>query len=308
VALLLDRRLVVVTGKGGVGRTTVAAALGLAAAHAGKRTMVCEVAQQERMSRAFRREGVGYSETELAENFWAMSVEPHHALDEYLGQQVGGPLAGILFNNRIFEYFVAAAPGVRELTTIGKVWELAQLERRNRRSAPYDLVILDAPASGHGLAMLRAPRTFADIARVGPIRRRADMIHDFLRDPERTGVVSVALPQEMPVNETIEFREKLQEQMGMHTDAVIVNQLLPERFSADEAEQIEAVNGSHGTPELAAALRAALSEHRRARGQRQQLRRLKKEVGDVITLPYLFEPELGLADFERLAAELERKL
>ncbi len=306
--LLLDKRLVVVTGKGGVGRTTVAAALGLAATRAGKRVMVAEVAEQERMSRAFRREGVGYSETELAENFWAMSVDPQHALDEYLGQQVGGALAGVLFHNRIFEYFVAAAPGVRELTTIGKVWELAQLERRNRSSAPYDLVILDAPASGHGLAMLQAPRTFGDIARVGPIRRRADMIHEFLRDPERTGVVSVAIAQEMPVNETIEFRDKLREQMGIETDAVVVNQLLEERFTSDEAERIEAVNGDHGSPEVAAALRAALSEQRRASRQREQLSRLEDEVGDVVTLPYLWEPELGLDAFQRLADELERAL
>src|SRR5215212_12152940 len=99
---ILDKRLIVVTGKGGVGKTTVAVALGLVAARAGKRVIVAEVAQQERMSRAFRREGVGYSETELADNFWAMSVDPHRALDEYLGQQVGGALAGVLFNNRIF--------------------------------------------------------------------------------------------------------------------------------------------------------------------------------------------------------------
>jgi len=306
--VLLDKRLVVVTGKGGVGRTTVAAALGLVAARAGKRVMVAEVAQQERMSRAFRREGVGYSETELADNFWAMSVDPHRALDEYLGQQVGGTLGNLLFHNRIFEYFVAAAPGVRELTTIGKVWELAQLERRDRRATPYDLVILDAPASGNGLAMLRAPRTFGEIARVGPIRRRADMIHNFLRDPKRTGVVSVALAQEMPVNETIEFHAKLREEMGMRTDAVVVNALLQDRFSAEERERIEAVNGNHGSPEVAAALRAALSEARRARGQRQQLARLKKEVGDVVTLPYLWEPELTLGDFQRLADDLERKL
>src|SRR3954470_10351182 len=107
VSLLLDKRLVVVMGKGGVGRTTVATTLGLAAARMGKRVMVAEVAQQERMSRAFRREGVGYSETELAENFYAMSVDPQRALDEYLGQQAG-PLGGVLFHNRIFEYFVAA--------------------------------------------------------------------------------------------------------------------------------------------------------------------------------------------------------
>jgi anion-transporting ArsA/GET3 family ATPase len=305
---LLDKRLIVVTGKGGVGKTTVAVALGLAAARAGKRTMVAEVAQQERMSRAFRREGIGYSEAELTDNFYAMSIDPERALKEYLGQQVGGALGNLLFNNRIFDYFAAAAPGVRELATIGKVWELAQLERRNSGAARYDLVIVDAPASGHGLALLRSPRTFADIARVGPIRRRADIIHEFLTDPRRTGVVAVALPQEMPVNETLEFRGKLKREMGMDTDVVVVNSLLPERFTAEEADRIEAVNGDHGSPEVAAALRAALSEQRRARGERAQLRRLKKGADNVVTLPHLFEPELSLAEFEKLSAELERKL
>jgi len=308
VTLLLDRRLVVVTGKGGVGRTTVAGALALVAARAGKRVIVAEVTKQEHLSRPFRREGVGYSETELAENFYAISIDPEHALEEYLGKQVPGLLSGALLHNRIFEYFVAAAPGVRELTTIGKAWELSQQQRKYGSGKAYDLVILDAPASGHGVAMLQAPRTFAEIARVGPIRRRADGIHEFLGDPKRTGVVSVALPQEMPVNETIEFRRKLEDEMGMATDAVVVNQLLPERFSAEEAERIEAVNGSHGSEEVASALRAALSEHRRAKSQRAQLRRLKKEVGDVVTLPFMWDPELTLDDLNRLADELERKL
>jgi anion-transporting ArsA/GET3 family ATPase len=304
---LLDKRLIVVTGKGGVGKTTVAVALGLVAARAGKRTIVAEVAQQERVSRVFRREGLGHSEAELTDNLFGISVNPERALKEYLGQQVGGALGSLLFNNRVFEYFAAAAPGVRELATIGKVWELAQPERRSE-GEPFDLVIMDAPASGHGLGLLRSPRTFGDIARVGPIRRRADIIHGFLTDPRRTGVVAVALPQEMPVNETLEFREKLRAEMGIRTDAVVANALLPERFSADEAERIEAVNGEHGSPEVAAALRAALSEQRRARAQRAQLRRLKKDVGSVLTLPYLFEAELGLPEFERLSAELERKL
>jgi anion-transporting ArsA/GET3 family ATPase len=302
---LLDKRLIVVTGKGGVGKTTVAIALGLAAARAGKRTLVAEVAQQERMSRAFRREGVGYAEAALADNLFGISIDPERALKEYLSQQVGGTLSTVLFNNRIFEYFAAAAPGVRELATVGKVWDLAQPERRK---VPYDLVVMDAPASGNGLALLRSPRTFAEIARVGPIRRRADMIHEFLADSRRTGVVAVSLPQEMPVNETIEFRGKLRAEMGMRTDSVVVNSLLPERFTAEEAERIEAVNGDHGSDDVAAALRAALSEQRRARGQRAQLRRIKREIDGVVTLPYLFEPELALGDFEKLSDELERKL
>lgn len=307
---LLDKRLIVVTGKGGVGKSTVSAALGLAAAARGKRTIVCEVSRQERMSRAFRKEGVGFSETELAEDFWAISIDPEDALFEYLEDQIGSKrIAGFLFHNRIFEYLAAAAPGVRELATVGKIWELAQLERRNRRNAPYDLVILDAPATGHGIGMLRTPATFRDIARVGPVARQAGQIDSFIRNPKNTGVLAVALPEEMPVTETIELRGRLFDEIGVDLDAVVVNGLYPERFRGAEVERLEALNGA-GTPAARAALAAALSEHQRAREQRSQLRRLKKELDgtDVVTLPYLFEPELDLDDFDALAVELERRL
>ena len=180
-ALLQDRRLVYVTGKGGVGKTTVAAAVGLAAAEAGRRTIVCEVAEQDRVSRAFRREGVtAETEVELAENLWAITIDPTKALQEWLAKQLGGgaPLR-MMTRSHAFQYFVAAAPGAKELITIAKVWELAQLSRWDARNRTYDLVIVDAPASGHGLAMLSTPKTFAEIARVGPISRTASSASGF---------------------------------------------------------------------------------------------------------------------------------
>jgi anion-transporting ArsA/GET3 family ATPase len=312
VADLLDKRLLFVAGKGGVGRTTVAASLGLLAARRGKRTIVVEVAGQERVSKSFRHAGAGYAETELAPNLYGMSIDPDKSLEEYLQDQVGSRrLASLLFHNRIFEYFAAATPGMRELVTIGKVWELALLERRRRGDTPYDLVILDGPPTGQGLGMLRTPQTFADVARVGPIRRKALIIDAFLRDPSQTGVVSVALPEEMPVNESVEFAGKLRDQMGYDPQLVVMNGLLPERFSGEEAETIESVNGGSGHPTVAAALRSALSEHRRSRAQRSQLRRLKKEAPDgtpVVTLPFLFDPDLGIENWERLSAELEQRL
>src|SRR5258706_7174359 len=156
MADILDKRLVFVTGKGGVGKTTVAVALGLAAARAGKRTIVCEVAHQERMSRVFRREGVGYSETPLATDLYAISIDPERSMEEYLRQQVKPePLYTLLFEHRLFQYFAAATPGMRELLTIGKVWELAQLERRDPQRLPYDLVIVDCRSTGHRLCFLR---------------------------------------------------------------------------------------------------------------------------------------------------------
>jgi anion-transporting ArsA/GET3 family ATPase len=306
---IFDKRLVFVTGKGGVGKTTVSAALGLAAARAGKRTIVCEVAAQERMSQVFRREGVGYSETRLAASLYAISIDPQRSLEDYLRNQVKSPLYSLLFDNRLFQYFTAAAPGIRELATIGKIWELAQLERRRADDSPYDFVIVDFPSTGHGLGMLRTPETFGAAAGVGPIRRQADRINAFITDPDLTGVVTVALPEEMPVNETLDFQRALKAEMNMTIDAVVVNALHPERFSDAEAERIEQAVDSDGSPGVRAALRAALFEHHRAANQRVELERLEKGLDRApVTLPFLFEPELDLDSFKVLSQELEQAL
>jgi anion-transporting ArsA/GET3 family ATPase len=313
----LDKRLLFVTGKGGVGKSTVASALGLAAARRGKRTIICEVAQQERVSRLFHRAGVGFLETELRPGLAAISIDPGRAMEEYLRVQIGNrALFRLLFENRIFQYFAAAAPGARELVTMGKVWELAQLDRPwTGAKARYDLVVVDAPATGHSLGLLGAPRTIREIARVGPIRRQANRIDSFLRDPSRTGVLSVALPEEMPVVETIEFARRLEDEMGLTPDAVVVNGVYPERFTATEARLLARLDGAGSAASdeslsagSRAAVTAALSEHRRASAQRTHVRRLRREASAVTTLPFLFAPELGLEEVERLSRELERRL
>jgi anion-transporting ArsA/GET3 family ATPase len=319
---LLDRTLLYVTGKGGVGKTTVAAALGLAAAARGRRTIVCEVAEQDRVSRAFAREGVQREqEVELAENLWAISIDPSAALREWLARQLGGTALRLIAGSSAFQHFVAAAPGAKELITIAKVWELAQLERWDAANPTYDQVIVDAPASGHGLAMLTAPRTFGEIARVGPIRRQAFKIRDMLADPRRTGYVAVALPEEMPVNETLELGARLRDAVGLGLDAIVVNGVYPARFSGKEAEALRAAADANGlAPERGddeapgrgrtlAAVSAALSEHERARTHRSHVRRLKREAeAPVHTLPFLFDAEVGLEEYGTLAAKLARDL
>jgi anion-transporting ArsA/GET3 family ATPase len=306
---VLDKRLVVVTGKGGVGKTTVAAALGLAAARLGKRTMVCEVSDQERITQTFGCKPAGFNETEVAENLHTFSINPEDAKEEWLKRQLrSGALAGLLNSSRIFQYLTAAAPGLAEIVTIGKVWELAQLDRRAPRSAPYDLVILDAPATGHGLALMRAPRTYADVAKVGPIHKHAKTIGNFITNPRQTAIVAVALPEEMPVNETIDLEGRLRDELGMKLAGVFVNGVLPERFSNDEAEQMASVDGAGG-PAAREALEAALAAHVRAKGQRSQVARLRRGTEtSVATLPFLLTPELGLDDIEQLSRELEKKL
>jgi anion-transporting ArsA/GET3 family ATPase len=328
VTSLLDRRLIVVTGKGGVGKTTVAAAIGLIAARAGKRTVICEVAEQERLSDLFGVNASGHEERELAPNLHTVSIDRELAKEEWLRYQLkSGTLAGVLGGSSVFRYLSAAAPGLSELVTIGKVWDLAQLERRTGGSV-FDMAIVDAPATGHGIAMLRAPSTYASVARVGPIRRQALQIDAFLRDRRRTGVVVVALPEEMPVNETLDIEHRLGEEMGMEIDRAVVNALYPERFTREDAQRLREAAGS-GAREVVgggarraersgggragerrnAALRAALAEHERVRGQRTQLRRLRRGLdAPVATLPFLFEPELGLEQLDELARRLERSL
>jgi anion-transporting ArsA/GET3 family ATPase len=304
----MDKRLVVVAGKGGVGKTTVAAALGLLAARRGRRTVLCEVAAQERLAGLFGVSDVGHGEVELAPGLFSVSVQPEQAMREWLRHQLrSGALAGLLGGSRLFGYLTAAAPGVSELVTMGKVWDLAQLERRTGGSV-FDLAIVDAPATGHGLALMSAPRTYANIARVGPIARQASLIDAFLRDRSATGVAAVALPEEMPVNETVDLERRLDEELGMEVDQVVVNAVLPDRFGADEARRLRA-DGHRGSDAAQAAVRAALAEHDRARGQREQLERLRAAVSaPVATLPYLFEPEPGRAELEQLADRLEEIL
>lgn len=306
---LLDKRLVYVTGKGGVGKTTLAAALGLAAARAGKRTLVAEVAQQERITRVFGHGPAGFNETEVAEGLFAFSIDPDKAKEEWLRHQLhSSALAGLLGSSRIFQYLTAAAPGLAEVVTMGKIWELAQMQRRTAKAATYDIVIVDAPATGHGIALMRAPRTFADIARVGPIKNHAEQIHSFTANPDVTAVVAVALAEEMPVNETVDLEARLAEEMGLELSAALVNGVLPERFTNADAEAMGSLDGA-GTPAAREALKAALGAHQRERAQRSQVARLKRELdAPVATLPFLFTPEVELEDLERLSQELERKL
>ncbi|TMK71425.1 MAG: ArsA family ATPase [Actinobacteria bacterium] len=277
VSELLDKRLVIVTGKGGVGKSTVALALGLAAAAEGRRTIVCEVSSQEHTSHVFHRARVGFHEVEMADNLWAM------------------------FRSRIFSYLTAATPGLRELVTIGKMWEVAQPDRKVKKGRKYDLVIVDAPATGAGVGFLQTPRTFANIARVGPIKAQAEALEAFIVNHRKTGAAIVALPEEMPVNETVALERQLTEEVDVAVDRVYMNALYPERFSKPDVERLESACGKTNGP-LRAAYRAALSESRRAAAQREQLARLAELVrAPVRTLPFVFVPQLGVEEIRELA-------
>ncbi len=258
------------------------------------------------MSRAFARHGVrAEQEVELARDLWAITIDPSQALLEWLGKQAGGAAGRLLGHSHAFQYFVAAAPGAKELITIAKVWELAQKQRWDKHNRAYDLVVVDAPASGHGIGMLTTPRTFGEIARVGPIRRQATKVSEMLADPARTGYVAVALPEEMPVNETIELERRLRDAIGLGLDAIVMNAMWPERFSSSDVTKLRAAARDGHDEAALGAVRAALAAHERVKAQRAHLRRLEAATdAPITTLPFVFESELGLGDYERLAGEL----
>jgi anion-transporting ArsA/GET3 family ATPase len=234
-------------------------------------------------------------------------------LREWLGTQVGGTLARVLNSASTFQYFVAAAPGAKELVTVTKVWELGQESRWKRSARGYDLVVVDAPASGHGVSMLRTPKTFADLARVGPVHKQADAVWKSLRDRRNTGYLAVALPEEMPVSETLELDRTLAEQVGRRLDVVVVNGVYPRRFNGADLDRIRASGANGRSRASVGAVRAAGVEAERYRAQQGELGRLRRRLRrtsdpSVVTLPYLFEPELELEGIRRLGRELERKL
>ena len=310
VTALLDKRLIFVTGKGGVGKTTVATALGIVAARRGLRTIVAEVAAQDRVTRAFGGDGQPEHEVEVRPGLFAISIDPQRAMEEYLVLHIPlRPLAQILARSHAFGPFAVAAPGMRELLTMGKIWELAQLERRSSDGDVYDLVIVDAPATGHGVAFMQTPRTFAEVAQVGPIARQGRRIDSFIRDAESTGVVAVALPEEMPVSETLMLRDLLAERLGLGLDLLVVNALGPDRFTARNAGRMRRCLDTTGPPAARAALVAALADHLHAAEQRRQVARLSRGCDqDPVTLPFLLSDPFVPADYEVLATGLEAAL
>lgn len=376
---LLERKLIVVTGKGGVGKSTVASALGLAAAGRGLRTIVVELGAQRHLLDLFAAdqsspddpEHAGHAgrsepqdprgehghhaahhdgqahhngqthpdgqtrhdgqEIELQENLWSTTIDPERALGEWLQRLTGRISARLLASSSSFQYFAAAAPGAKELVTMVKLRELCEgsgadaarssdSARDKRDRACYDLVVLDAPASGHALALLRSPQTFSTIARVGPLAEQAQRVRELLEDPGRSAYVAVTHASEMAVTETLELEEGLRRELDRDLDTVIVNGTMPRRFSLQDLERIalatrEGGNGEGADAKVAEnAARMARTVNDRARVQLAQIARLRRqrfaegEPPVVLSVPLAFVPIFDLDAVRRVSARLASKL
>jgi anion-transporting ArsA/GET3 family ATPase len=294
---LLDRaRLLVVTGKGGTGKTTVAAALAVAAGLRGRRALVVEVEGRQGLARLFGRRSLGHQETRVAERVAGLAVDPEASLREYLGRYGFAPLARLLTWARLTHFITAAAPGLGDVLLVGKVWEAA-----TRAKGGYDLVVLDAPPTGRVVPFLRAPETVAELARVGPIRHQAERVRELIDDPRRTAVLLTCLPEELPVTETLEGVASLRA-AGLPVASVVANRVTDDRLGgragrlaalARDPAPLLAAAGRAGAdldgPGIGVLVAEARDRQRQVTRERRLLKELRAGVGGlaVTELPFL---------------------
>ena len=310
---LVARRLVVLTGKGGVGKSVVGAALALAARARGKRVLLVEVAAPLEASRRFGGPPSRGREVEVAPGLLTVNLDPQSVMDEYVRRVVKLDMVSRrILDNTVYRRFFAAAPGLKELMVLGKIMVLEEARQRLSRAPLYDLLVVDAPATGHGLAYLNVPLAASRAIPVGPIGHNARRILQLLRDPRRTALVVVAAPEEMAVVEAVELDRAARGEVQIEPQAVVLNGCHERRFSdAEEAELLRLARaGATGELEpgvpLQAALRAGRRQVRRRKLTRFYRERLSRALdAPLVSLPFLFRESLGMPELRVLADALE---
>ncbi|HEX7480044.1 MAG TPA: ArsA-related P-loop ATPase [Polyangiales bacterium] len=227
---VLDLKFVFVVGKGGVGKSAVSAALAMAAASQGKRVLLAMCNAKERLSYLLETKPIGPQIRTLLPNLDAVNMEPAAALEEY-GLMIlkVRALYKLVFENRFVSAFLHGTPGIDAWAMLGKAQYHAFEQDMSGRDR-YDLVIVDAPATGHGLDLLRVPRVIVEVAPPGLLRREAERAWRLFSDPKRAGVLLVTLPEEMPTSETLELEAAIRGDLGLPVCGLVVNQTLPALF------------------------------------------------------------------------------
>lgn len=301
---LIDRRLAFVLGKGGVGKTTVASALALGLADAGHRTLLLEVASEQRTEALFGVPPSVEQPVEVRPGLFALSVDADRATQEYLSIQLRvRPLVDMMTRSRAFHQVTQAAPGLAELVTLGKIWDLATSVRNG--TPVWDRLVVDAPATGHGIALLEAAGNVRDLAGSGPIRDQADAIERVVRHPAATGIAVVASPEDLAVTEAIEAVEALRSK-DLPITCAIVNGVRRSPFAPADVDALRAASGlPAATAADRAAADAALAVAKGAEHDAREVAGLEREAAlPVAVLPLIADLSPGSGGLEALSAAL----
>jgi anion-transporting ArsA/GET3 family ATPase len=296
--------VVIVAGKGGVGKTTVTAALAVAAARAGLRVLVVEIEGKSGLSTMFGAESLGYDTSELEPGLLARYITPDAALVEYLHDHGLRRISKRLVNSGALDVVANAVPGMKDILVLGRVKSIEQARE-------VDLVIVDAPAAGHAITFLLSARGLLDAVKVGPIQKQASDVVSLLSDPSRCQVVLVTLPEETPVTEAIETAFAIEDRAGVALGPIVVNGCLAPMpagvvASAAAIERDGDAAGRFVSPREANDLAAAAEFHtERYAIQEEQIARLAQRLPLAqLRLPFLFTPDISRADVDVLADAL----
>jgi anion-transporting ArsA/GET3 family ATPase len=309
---LLKHRLVILSGKGGVGKSVMGAAVAVAARERGKRVLLLDVDAPLSAGRYLGGSGEAEGEREIDDGLFTLNLHPAAVMEEYVRHTVRvSVLARRILDSPVYQRFFAAAPGLPELITLGKVMTLEEERLGWSRRPRFDLIVLDAPSTGHGLAFLKVPLAASRAVPVGPVGHQARRILSLLRDKRRTALVIVATPEEMAVVEAAEFDRLAREELGLEPRALFLNAAHERRFTEAEEAEILRRAASPVAGLLApgvsaqAALGAARRQIRRRKLTRFYLSRLRRLGPPVVALPYLPAEQIGLDEVRLLASRLE---
>ena len=299
---MFQRRFVIVSGKGGVGRSTLAAALGLAAARYGLRTCVVQLNTRDEMGRIFAVDASGYDPVPLVPGLplFGCNLRPADALREYGQMKLHfRTLHKLVFENDVMQRLLRMIPGMNELVLLGKAWHMESQDRNSDGKPTWDLIVIDAPATGHGVSLLRLPQTILAAVPVGPMADDARQMQALLEDPARTALHVVTLPQELPATEALELCDEARGKLGMPTGNLFVNMVLPDLVDDRQLRALQ--HAEPETPLLVDAVAAVGAHVRWHDAQQTQIRRLQKASAlPVVELPHLF-CTIGRAQIEMLA-------